>query len=156
MHGGNSSMSVSRENKSIEGILIRYLDKMDSKVENLNSLVIEQSVNVQKLDSALRNDVFPVIHNIPNLIQKGVHDAQLGCPLLHAWNDKEEELVEGKLSTLFDSNPPKSKKKKIPHNLKIRLIEALVVLIIGASASVGSCYYFEPSSVAKHLAAPSK
>jgi hypothetical protein len=140
----------------IEKVLKLYTSQMDAQITRFNEVVIKQSVavgtqavNMERLERTISQEVLPVIKEIPSLIENGIRLAQDTCPLYKAWDRKEKKVIGNKLSSLFDSNSPKSNKKFIlSTNLKIRLIEALILVLLSIVAWLGINKYHEPSSVA--------
>jgi hypothetical protein len=141
----------------IEKVLKLYTDQMDAQITRFNEIVIKQSVaigthavNMSRLERTVSEEVLPVIKEIPGLIEHGIKIAQDTCPLYKAWDMKEKESESNKLGTLFDSKPPTPNNKKkfiLSTNLKIRLIEALIFLILSVAAWFGISRYNEPFSV---------
>jgi hypothetical protein len=145
--------------EDIEKILKLYTNQMDAQITRFNEIVIKQSmsigaqaVNIGRLERTVSQEVLPVIKEIPGLIEKGIKLAQDTCPLYKAWDDKEKKVVGDKLDTLFNVDPNSSNKIKkrfrLPINLKIRLIEALIFLILSVAAWFGISKYNEPITVA--------
>jgi hypothetical protein len=147
-------MARKDEIESIEKVLQLYTQQMDSQITRFNEIVIEQSiqigkqsVNFERLERTVAQEVLPVIKELPGLIEHGIRLAQDTCPLYKAWDRKEKESVGNKLGSLFDSKPPNKKKFTLSTNLKIRLIEALILLLLSLAAWFGISSYNEPFSV---------
>lgn len=136
----------------LERVLKLYTVQMDAQINRFNEIVLnqavaigKQAVNMSRLEHTVSEEVLPVIKEIPSLVEHGIRLAQDTCPLYKAWTNKEKKDVGNKLSTLFDSKPPPPFKKgifRIPTAIKVRLIEAIIVLILAVAAWLGSHYYY--------------